>query len=247
MNPNEIQFAPGVFDYRTLRTMVGLIAISLGFLCTLFANLYVDGDFFIPASISVTYFLGAQSVFVGSLFIVAAFLAAYNGHKTDKVNQFYFAKAAAVGAIGVAMFPTSCDGWMTSFLAERELVVADTCSNNVIMGGWVTYVHAASAVVLFGILAWFCFKPFAGKARQKGGLGRRRVIVYQTCGYIMVAAIVIGVVSIVLTDSGSGGYKGRAVFWVELVCLIAFGISWLTAGQQLIPWLIDSKSDVENN
>lgn len=62
-----------VFDYRALRLLMGLVALSLPFLVRFIATNPLT-------SISASYHSEARDVFVGMLCIVAAFLWAYNGH-----------------------------------------------------------------------------------------------------------------------------------------------------------------------
>ena len=74
----------------------------------------------------------SQSIFVGFLFAIAAFLLAYNGFsRTDMVMS----KLASAAALGVAMFPDRCDN-------RLEVV---------------PYVHWFSAATMFLILVYFCY------------------------------------------------------------------------------------------
>lgn len=87
-----------VFDYRTLRFLVGLIAFSLPYVVTIVASTPLR-------SISASYHTEAQDIFVGMLFIVGSFLVAYNGHfKRESISS----KIAGFSAIIVALVPTSC-------------------------------------------------------------------------------------------------------------------------------------------
>lgn len=93
----EKQAPHPIFDYRTLRLIMGLIALSLPFLVTLIAGESLP-------SVSAAYYSGARDLFVGLLFVVSAFFLAYNGHS---MPQAVASKVAAVAAAGVAIFPTS--------------------------------------------------------------------------------------------------------------------------------------------
>ncbi len=89
-------------DHRTIKLIVGLIALSLAGLTGLFSG-------FTITSISASYYeVGwSHSIFIGFLFAIAAFLLAYNG--TSRVEMI-LAKVAALAAIGVALFPCACGG-----------------------------------------------------------------------------------------------------------------------------------------
>ena len=61
-------------DHRTIKLIVGVIALSLATLTGAFAGTPI-------ASISASYYEGgwSQTIFIGFLFAIAAFLLAYNG------------------------------------------------------------------------------------------------------------------------------------------------------------------------
>lgn len=124
-----------VFNYRTIRWLVGLIAFLIPIACML--QMYrIQENWAFPSSISVTYHLGAQDIFVGMLFVVGIFLISYNGHPGPAARsqlrtvflqklwdlgfyRFYkekhLALLAGICAISVALFPTSFDKeWLTN-------------------------------------------------------------------------------------------------------------------------------------
>src|SRR5205809_4155521 len=114
-------------DHRTIKLIVGIVSLSLAGLTSAFATTAIT-------SISASYYEGgrSQSIFVGFLFAIAAFLLAYNGFsRTDMVMS----KLASAAALGVAMFPCQCDNHL-------EVV---------------PYVHWISAATMFLILVYFCY------------------------------------------------------------------------------------------
>ena len=189
-------------DHRTMKLLVGLIALSLGNLTSFFTHAEIT-------SISESYWEGgwAESIFVGFLFAIAAFLLAYNGLSWA---EMVLSKLAAVAALGVALFPCGCGGHV-------EII---------------PHVHYASAAVMFLILAYFCY-VFYVQAREKGHPeANRRAFVYAVCGLAIVASIVILVVDTLSGDALSKAIP-RLVFYCERAGLVAFGISWLTASHIL--------------
>ena len=96
-----------VFDYRALRLLVGLIAFLLPIVVSIISTSSL-------ASISASYHTEARDVFVGMLFVVSAFLWAYNGHTTWQSRT---SKIASVAAILVAILPTTCDTCKTDIVA----------------------------------------------------------------------------------------------------------------------------------
>lgn len=148
-------------DHRTMRMLVGVIALSLANLTAWFAQVPLE-------SISASYHEGgwAQAVFIGFLYAIAAFLLAYNGLSRP---EMLLSKVAAVAALGVAMFPCRCK-------AHDEIV---------------PYVHAVSAAVMFAILAWFCWVFYLRARQKGHSEALARATLYAACGLVIVASIVV--------------------------------------------------------
>lgn len=148
-------------DHRTLKLLVGVIALSLGSLTNLFADQPLE-------SISASYHEGgwSQSFFVGFLFAIAAFLLAYNGKSR---REMLLSKVAALAAFGVAMFPCKCD--------DRLEIIK--------------HVHVVSAAVMFLILAYFCYLFFERARRKGHKEAVRREVIYAACGVAILVAILV--------------------------------------------------------
>jgi hypothetical protein len=189
-------------DHRTIKLLIGLIALTLATFTSYFAGGTIT-------SISAAYYEGgwAQSILVGFLFAIAAFLLAYNGLST---REMVLSKVAAVAALGVALFPCKC--------GNREQIIP--------------YVHAVSATTMFLVLAYFCY-VFYRRAREKGyPQATARACIYAACGITIVIAVVV-----VAFDALPGGMLSaqvpRLAFYGERAALMAFGVSWLTASRVL--------------
>ncbi len=187
-------------DHRTIKLIVGIVSLSLAGLTSAFATTAIT-------SISASYYEGgwSQSIFIGFLFAIAAFLLAYNGLS---LIEMILSKVAASAALGVALFPCECGG-------HPALV---------------PYVHGASAAVMFLILTYFCY-AFYKRARQKGYREANvRATIYASCG-----VAILGSILVLAFDHFSGGELSQRIprleFYGESVGLIAFGISWLTASR----------------
>ena len=148
-------------DHRTIKLLVGLIAISLANLTSFFSETAIQ-------SISDSYHVGGWSrdIFVGFLFAISAFLLAYNGRST---GEMVLSKIAAIAAMGVAMFPCNCG-------SHPEII---------------PHVHAISAAVMFLILALFCYLFFRRARDKGHSQARLRACIYAICGMTIVASIVI--------------------------------------------------------
>jgi len=190
-----------VFDYRALRLLVGLIAFTLPFVVSILSSRSLS-------SISASYYTNARDAFVGMLFVVSAFLWAYNGHSTQ---EKWASKGAALASILVAVFPTACD----------------ICKTNI-----TSITHYTAAVILFSLLAYFCFGPFRKNTKGQGGKKGRRSKIYLICGWIMVACmVIIGISEFALSDEKIEALN--VTYCGEATALTAFGIAWIVAGKYI--------------
>src|SRR6266850_164762 len=138
-------------DHRTMKLIVGVVALSLASLTSFFASTAIT-------SISASYYETgwSQSIFIGFLFAISAFLLAYNGLSR---GEMILSKVASAAGLGVALFPCEC-------------VIHDV----------VPYVHGVSASVMFLVLTYFCY-GFFRRARSKGHpQAQARATVYALCG-----------------------------------------------------------------
>src|SRR5262245_44779787 len=80
-------------DHRTIKLIVGVVALSLATLTDLFARTDIT-------SISASYYAGgwSQVIFIGFLFAIAALLLSYNGQSKQ---EMFLSKVASVAALGV--------------------------------------------------------------------------------------------------------------------------------------------------
>jgi len=149
-------------------------------------------------------------VFVGALCALAVFFLSYNYKPLPGFNlDNKLSTLAAIAALGVAFFPTTSDA---SIATQSEQVVGR--------------VHLAFAGLLFTLLAVFALFLFPKSGGAKTAAKKQRNIVYRTCGVIIIAAMVMVPVSNVLDPPA----WLHAFFWLETICVVAFGISWLVKG-----------------
>lgn len=189
-------------DHHTIKLIVGLMAITLAALTSILSDNSID-------SISASYHEGgwARDIFVGFLFAISAFLLAYNGRSR---LQMLLSKVAATAAMGIAMFPCSCEG-------HPEII---------------PYVHGISAAVMFFILAGFCY-TFFRRALDKGHIQAKwRAGIYAVCGITIIASILILALDHILGGAISSRID-RLTFYGECAGLVAFGIAWLVASRAL--------------
>lgn len=149
-----------VFDYRTLRLLVGILAFALPLGAWLFY------PFLIPLSISASYYTGARDFFIGSLCVIATLFFAYNGHKSA---ENWMANLGALTAIVAASVPTSCN---TCALSPSSIV------------------HLIAGATLFVVIAYFCLWPFRQSAKDKpDDKAKKRAAIYTICGVVIIVSI----------------------------------------------------------
>jgi hypothetical protein len=195
--------------YTHLQQIVGVIAVLLPFGLVV-GNKLLTGDE-LESSISAYYHTPMGGVFVGALCALAVFFLSYNYKPLPGFNlDNKLSTLASIAAFGVAFFPTTSDA---SIASQSEQVVGR--------------VHLAFAGLLFGLLAVFALFlfPMTGTAPMTPAK-RRRNVVYRTCGGIIIGAIVLVGVSNLVDPPDSW----HAFFWLETICVVAFGVSWLVKG-----------------
>ena len=149
-----------LFDYRTLRLIVGALAFA-------FPTVVIALTGKVTTSISASYHESeTRDVFVGFLFIIGALLISYKGHlqgeprdKTQSLwkwiisfkwlNRYQEDMISTIGgfaAIFTALFPTNCDGCLVGTDAK---------------------VHLVGAFILFSTIVYFCLIAFLRSLNAK--------------------------------------------------------------------------------
>lgn len=146
-------------DHRTIKLIIGVVALSLAPLTELFASQRL-------ASISAAYYAGgwSQSILIGFLFAIAALMLAYNGWSE---REMVLSKVAAVAGLGVALFPCAC------------------CAHTPPLA----WVHGASASVMFLILAWFCWVFYRRARTKSFAQARVRARIYLVCAVLILGVM----------------------------------------------------------
>jgi hypothetical protein len=202
-----------VISYLNLRKAIGILGASFPLVLSIGAGLLFKKG--IQESISYYYHTGMRDVFVGILCAIGVFLLSYKGYER---RDGIAGDLACVGAVGVALFPTTPAGDATWF--ER------------VIGG----LHLAFASLFFITLAYMSLYLFT-KTDQEHPARRKlqRNKVYRACGHAMVLCLVLIAVEAFL-PMGLRESIDRLdpKFWLESVAVVAFGISWLTKGEAIL-------------
>ncbi len=206
---------PLLLDYLAHRQVIGYLGMALPVVLILGGlALFSEGW---QSSLSAYYHTGMRNVFVGVLFVLGFFFFSYRGYdETDRRA----ALVAFVGALGVALFPTS---------------------NGDGTPGWVGAVHYASALALFAALIFFTRQFQKSKPGEPiSQVKRNRNRVYRICGGLMTAAIVgmvlykaAELLALLPQSAAELLAKARPIFMGETLAIEAFGVSWWVKGQAL--------------
>jgi hypothetical protein len=195
--------------YTHLQQIIGIIALLLPVVVAI-GNMGFNG-IELKGSISAYYYTPMGGVFVGALCALAVFFLSYNYRPLPKfrLDNILSTLASAV-TVGVALFPTTSDA-ATASGSEK----------------FVAFLHLVCACALFVLLA--IFSLFLFTQTGDGGMTpekARRNQVYRGCGAVIVASIVLVVASNIVDPPSSW----HALFWLESVGVVAFGVSWLVKG-----------------
>jgi hypothetical protein len=196
--------APLVHSYLYLRRAIGLIGLALPVVLIVGKQIVQGGD--LIGSLSGYYYTDLGNVFVGAMCAAGVFLLAYYGHDfIDNVAS----TVAGLGAIGLALFPTTPD---------RDVSSWDRTSG---------VLHLVFAAMFFLMLAYFCLRLFPHDGEQPPGTG----VVYRVCGVVILASLVL----IALTSWLRLVPEWHPALWLESAAVWAFGVAWLVKGQTLTP------------
>lgn len=197
-------------SYLFLRRAIGLIGVALP-VVLIVGRILVEGGGPLD-SISDYYYSGLRNILVGSMVATGVFLLSYRGYGLlDDLTS----DAAGIGAIGVALFPT------TPFFG-------DPTRTERLIGR----LHLISAALFFAGLIVFCLFLFT---RSVGPRTRRKVnrnAVYVASGLTMIVALVL--VGLVQTVFHAGVGPPHWVLWLESIAVEAFGIAWLVKGTTIL-------------
>jgi hypothetical protein len=196
--------------YSYLQRAVGVLSVLLPPVL-LVGHQLVDDDAHLLGSVSAYYYSGMGNVFVGVLCALAVFFLSYQYRPAFEFQlDSTLSRVAALAAAGVAIFPT-LDAKAGASTGEE----------------WVSRVHLTSAFTLLTLLAFLAYFRFT---RTGGGdptpqkLVRNKI--YRGCGLVIAVALLVAGLTMVVSEPT----WWHAFMWAEIVCIEAFGFSWLVKG-----------------
>ncbi len=196
--------------YTYLQRAVGVLALLLPW--TLATGHLALGGEGLLGSLSAYYYTHMGNVFVGTVCALAVFFLSYNYRpiRSWELDNL-LSNCASASAVGVAVFPTS-SGAVAASGGEKL----------------VSILHMLSAGTLFGLLGIFAHFRFT-KTAPSGAMTpekRRRNRLYRICGKLIFVSMALVPISYAVGPPRSW----HTLFWLETICVEAFGASWLVKG-----------------
>ena len=216
---------PEIISYYTMRRAIGVLGITLPLILVAGSSLF-GGCKEVQYSISTYYHSNMRNIFVGYNCAVALFLFAYRGHDWRDNLAGYL---GCIFVLGVAFLPCSIDPSYNACLIQPS-------EQNPMVGK----LHNLSALLYFIILIVYALFLFpkthmdmvSGEKKFMGRQKRKRNVVYYICGGLMSGALLLIITYVAFLENPYPALKRLdPVFWLEVVVLLSFGISWLTKGQ----------------
>lgn len=157
----------------------------------------------------------------GTLCAVSLFMFSYKGYGP---KDYWAGKAASLFALGVAFFPCS-NYYPLSECKVLQLKGDDT----------INFIHFTSAALLFLTFAFFSLILFTKGSPHPTRRKVQRNVIYRICGVIIILCILLILLYSVIPSLHDTFKMYKPIFWLEFLALEAFGFSWLTKGEALLP------------
>jgi hypothetical protein len=223
MSPHTANENPAILSYHAMATLVGMITSLLPFVLgggTILLALIGPGHTLpqpiLQRSISDYYYTAMGSVYVGSLFVVGAFLICSRGYeRTDEIAGYL----AGLFTIGVALFPSE-DPHLTHY-SRLQINIG--------------FAHTAFAALMFLAIAYFCLFLFRRSSphRKPTRSKQHRNVIYTVCGVVIVVCICL-IVIFTLNGVARSHRPFNPLLVSESIALEAFGVAWLTKGERIL-------------
>jgi hypothetical protein len=153
-------------------------------------------------------------VFVGTMCAIGVFLLSYRGpeRKDDIAGNL-----ACIFAVGVALLPTALEGatGIKAFVGKLHFIFAAAF---------------LLTLIYFSLRLFTKTNPNLEPTPRK--IARNRI--YRTCGYVMLACVIMIAVLKLAPGTDAWVRDSKAVFWFEAGAVVAFGISWLVKGEAIL-------------
>lgn len=209
---------------KRIRNWAGLLGAILPWISLLGAYLVnrtspLGYNFWSDLSISATYYV--TPALAAILTTASVVLMCYDGYD---LQDSIITTVSGIFGVMIVLFPCNCSltGDYTGFFQLPAKISS--------------YIHCSSAVIFFCLLAYNDLLLFTKHDEGMTNKKRQRNLVYRICGIGMLAAMVLMPLPIKFPAK---------TWWIEMIALTFFGISWLTKGNAF-PFLNDKANTPES-
>ena len=214
MNSTETPAESLVLAYLSMRKAIGVLGVALPFVMLL-GGLILFGTG-IQGSISRYDYTGMRDVLVGILCAIGVFLLSYKGHDW---RDNWAGNLTCLCAVCLAVIPTAPAGEATALQQTLGTV------------------HLVAAALFFLTLAYFSLclftKTHLDQAPTPKKLQRNRI--YRICGFTILGTLLVMANLSLLPGQIEEDLKAlHAIYWLESLAVVAFGVSWLVKGQAIL-------------
>lgn len=203
------------------RKIIGCLGLIVPFILT--ASAWVFGCGEVQTSISAYYHTSVQNIFSWIVIIIGIFFLAYPILENYKADQKPF-RIAGILALLVAFFPT--------FLSETNTTSCSFTENTTQLSG---YIHNASAVSFFLLLAYICIFLFTKSNKTFAEMPNNKKLsnrFYKLSGYTIVICIILIVIYEFWAQKKFPELRDlKPTFLLESIALIFFGLAYLIKGK----------------
>lgn len=208
-----------------LRKILGWLGVALPWIVAILYMIFEANSIILPHSISATYHVSSCitpfMIILGSAGIL---LICYDGY--DKQDSIICTLAGIFG-LCICIFP--CRNLPNAAELEASILIG-TFQLPAGISGWI---HNIAAVIFFGLLAYNSFFLFTKSSGEMTPEKKKRNIIFKVCGIGMIASFVLLIPLLLLKIT-------PAIWIVEAIALMFFGVSWLTKAQ-CYKWLFKDK------
>lgn len=209
-----------------LRKILGWLGVALPWIVAALYMIFKVGAFSIPHSISATYHVASCitpfMIILGSAGIL---LICYDGY--DKQDKIVCTLAGIFGLL-ICLFP--CRNLPNDYTLPATMLIG-TFQLPANVSGWI---HNIVAIIFFGLLAYNSYFLFTKSSGEMTPQKKKRNLIFRICGIGMIASFALLIPLVLLKVS-------CAIWLVEAIALMFFGISWLTKSQ-CYTWLFKDKN-----
>lgn len=208
-----------------LRKILGWLGMLLPFIVGILYAICEVYTVSLPHSISATYHttscITPFMIILGSASIL---LICYDGY--DRQDRIVCTLAGIFGLL-ICIFP--CVNLPTGTSLDTSYLIG-TFKLPAVVSGWI---HNIVAIIFFILLAYNSYFLFTKTSGNMTTEKKKRNIIFRICGIGMAASFLLLIPLLLLKVSA-------AIWIVEAIALVFFGISWLTKSQ-CYTWLFKDK------